>query len=173
MPFTPFHWGLTLLIPEIPSSMDRLRRRILQAWGLILVTIPDIEGFAHVVLNLHNIEIHGPLHSFVSCILIGIVGSAIYYLLFQSLFLHSRKISTGVSTWDLAYLALIPLCLHLFLDLPMYKDIEPWWPFSSTKSQFYFESGFFYSYVVALVAWIGFLVLLAFRFFNNKFFKSL
>ena len=79
MPFTPYHWGLTLFLPELVCRDNAPRKWCLQATGIVLVTVPDIEGFANLVLGIGTIAIHGPLHSFFPCLVIGLFGSVLFY----------------------------------------------------------------------------------------------
>ncbi len=163
MPFTPYHWGLTLVLPELACRDNAPRKWSLQTMGVLLVTIPDIEGFANLVLGIETIAIHGPLHSFFSCLVIGLLGSMLFYLTTK---LPPIRASFGVfPKWGFLYLSLVPLVFHLFIDLPMYTDIEPWWPFSTTPTSFYHQSGSMISFFITLVAWIGYLSLLFVRLF--------
>ncbi|MFX0209260.1 MAG: hypothetical protein ACFFDT_24970, partial [Candidatus Hodarchaeota archaeon] len=93
MPFTPFHWGISLLIQSLLFFLDPMALFI----GSI---IPDIEGItAWFILPGRGLPLHGPLHSFTGATFLGLI--------------------TGISSW-LTLKYIFPfIAEQLHLDLPI------------------------------------------------------
>ena len=147
MPFTVFHWGYAYLAGELFLSGNRKKARV-QLIALLAATIPDFEGFLHV-LGFQKIPIHGPLHSIFSSIVIGLV------LLGFAFFIQKKFSDTPVTEdeyltrylkWEInlpekIYIILSPLIFHLALDVWMYQDLQLFWPFARITNQLESDAG--------------------------------
>lgn len=76
MPFTPFHFGIALFLFAIMPFLDPFALFI----GSV---IPDIEGItALFIFPYSGLSLHGPLHSFLGALVLGILtGGASYFVL--------------------------------------------------------------------------------------------
>lgn len=116
MPFTPYHWGFALLFSRRFEPKDRLRVTV---FSLIAVSIPDLEGFANVFLGMETVRIHGPLHSITGALGIGMATA-----------LLARIVCKEKVKEELFLYLFIPLFGHVLVDMLIYRDIQPFWPFS-------------------------------------------
>ncbi len=143
MPFTPFHWGLPLLVADL--GWRRERTRTVQILSVTLVTIPDIEGFSALILGISWVPVHGPLHSLVGALLLGGVFSVTAKVILNRYEIHlGRK--------DLTFLTITPLVFHLGLDIMMHRDIRPFWPFNSETNKLAFSSGGYLATLIGIIA---------------------
>lgn len=139
MPFTIFHWGLPLVLLEF-LPVERVKKYRMQLCMLILVTIPDIEGFLALVLKIREIPVHGILHSVLGTIGIGILFNLIV-LQIRSLDITMPDIlrfngSDFSFRVELIVYLLTPLIFHLGLDVFMHHDIILWYPLADGQNQF-------------------------------------
>ncbi|MFX1251564.1 MAG: DUF4184 family protein [Promethearchaeota archaeon] len=130
MPFTPFHWGITLLIYALLFFLDPIT--------LFLGSIaPDFEGFLARYLKLGTPN-HGILHT-----LVGGLGEAA--LIFVISFLFWREIDKRLDPRLLKFLnrfhfppnpsiialsALIGVFSNILVDAILYPDLYLFWPIS-------------------------------------------
>ncbi len=138
MPFTPYHWGIALLVGRRFDSGDRFRVTII---SLIMITIPDIEGFANVIMGI-PVEIHGPLHSLP-------VSIAISLLVALGLKIFFKKVGT---IEFFVYVLIMPIG-HILIDLLIYSDMKPLWPFTDLQNPMALPFGNALAILICLVAY--------------------
>ena len=123
MPFSPFHFGVALLIQAIFIFLDPIG---LFAGSVIL----DIEGVFALLFPESGLTLHGILHSFTGALVVGVLVG------FSSFIFHKliRKVDfkfENPTPFDLPKYSL-PICLisaligtysHLFLDAFLYDDL--------------------------------------------------
>ncbi len=158
MPFTPFHWGLPLLIADL--GWKRERTYIVQILSVILVTIPDIEGFSALTLGISWIPVHGPLHSILGALSLGVVFS-----ITAKVILDRYRIQ--LDRKDLAFLLITPLIFHLGLDIMMHRDICPFWPFSSEPNELTIPRGGYLSTLTGIIAFEFYVIIQMARYMNR------
>ncbi|MFX0064006.1 MAG: DUF4184 family protein [Candidatus Hermodarchaeota archaeon] len=131
MPFTPFHWGITLLLYALLFFLDPV--------SLFLgSTVPDFEGFLVRYLKFGTSN-HGILHT-----LIGGLGESV--LVFFISFLFWREIDKRLDPQLLKFLnrfhfppnpsiialsALIGVFSNVLIDAIIYPDLYLFWPIST------------------------------------------
>ena len=76
MPLTPTHWFFPILLCELLFKSKNIRIRA-QIFTVLLVSLPDIEGFGYFFLKL-PIRLHGPLHLVIGTLLLGIIGTLVF-----------------------------------------------------------------------------------------------
>ena len=133
MPFTPFHWGLSLLIQACFMFLD--------PFALFLGSVvPDIEGITAVFIFPElNLPLHGAFHSFLGAFLLGIpvgVGSWVCFTYLIPIIVESFhiKLSFSLPTFSLRFSlisSLIGTFSHIILDAFLYEDMNPWYPLTS------------------------------------------
>ena len=128
MPFTPFHFG-----PALGFGLP-LRKYIHLPTFIVANVIIDLEPFLVLVLGL-NYPLHGYLHTYISAILLGIVGGYIMFLLerfFQPLYKSLLLESDRNQKWISFIIAGVSgIILHVTLDAPLYSDIRPFYPLTT------------------------------------------
>jgi membrane-bound metal-dependent hydrolase YbcI (DUF457 family) len=122
MPFTPFHWGLALLIQALLLFLDPIAL-------FIGVVIPDIEGICYLLFPNLGCVTHGVLHSFFGATFLGIIVGFGSYIIHKII----RKIDFKIDNptpFALPKYSL-PICLlsafigtfcHVILDAFLYED---------------------------------------------------
>ena len=124
IPFTPFHWGLALLIQAIAITLDPL--------GLFVGSvINDLEGIYSLLLPNSGVPLHGFMHSLAGAFFLGIlvgIGSFLTHKLIHridfkidnptpfTLPRYSLKMSL-LSAWIGTY-------SHVLLDAFLYEDLQ-------------------------------------------------
>ncbi|MFX0064245.1 MAG: hypothetical protein ACFFC7_18895 [Candidatus Hermodarchaeota archaeon] len=124
MPFTPFHFGIAILLFGIMPFLDPLAL-------FVSVIIPDIEGItALFILPYSGLPLHGPLHSFLGAIALGIVTGGVSYLvlkIFQKYGIIPSQIHVTLS--KSMFSAFLGTISHILLDAPLYSEMNPFLPF--------------------------------------------
>ncbi len=138
MPFTPFHWGLSLLLQACFMFLDPLALFI----GSVII---DIEGIASIFLFRElNLPLHGPFHSFLGATVLGFFVGLCSWLFFRSILpfiieISHIELSFSLPTFSLK-LSLISSYIgtfsHILLDAPLYNDMNPWYPITSIENSF-------------------------------------
>jgi membrane-bound metal-dependent hydrolase YbcI (DUF457 family) len=124
MPFTPFHWGLSLLIQAIAIFLDPL--------GLFVGSvINDIEGVYSLLLPNSGVPLHGFFHSFVGALFLGIIVGISSFLIHKIIRQIDFKIDNPTpfilprySLKICVLSALIGTFSHVLLDAFLYEDLQ-------------------------------------------------
>ena len=124
IPFTPFHWGLTLLIQAIAIFLDPI--------GLFVGSvILDLEGIYSLLFPYSGVPLHGVMHSLIGTLILGIIVGI-------SSFLTHKLIHRIDFKFDNPTLLTLPpyslkICLlsafigtfsHVLLDAFLYEDLQ-------------------------------------------------
>lgn len=140
MPFTPYHWGFALLFARRFEPEDRLRVTV---FSIIAVSLPDLEGAANVILGMEQVPLHGPLHSLVGALLLGMVTAV-----------SVRLIWRDTSREELLLYLFLPFFGHVLVDLLVYSDMRPFWPFSTALNPLILPFGLGLAVSICLVAYL-------------------
>ncbi len=163
MPFTPFHWGFSLLVQASFLFLDPLALFI----GSI---IPDIEGITSLFLFPDlGLPLHGPFHSLAGAFILGsLVGfcSWIWYIHFLPRMFKILGIKTSfplpVYSLKISLLSsFIGTFSHVLLDAPLYSDMNLWYPVTTLENPLLYtiESGVIYLFCsICLI--VGFVILI-------------
>lgn len=172
MPFTPFHWGISVLIQSLLLFLDPL--------ALFIGSIaPDIEGILSVFL-FPELPLHGPLHSFPGAILLGIITGIASWLCFKYIF----PLLIDQFQLDLPFVipkysfrcslssALIGTLSHIILDAPLYHEMDLLYPLGIGNPWYDIVPRSIPYLVCVLGFFLGlgifFLRLMSMNFFSNK-----
>ena len=151
MPFTPFHLG--------PSSwIGLIFFKFLDFPAFLLDSvIVDIEPFAVMFLGLRY-PLHGFFHSFVGGSIIAMLTALALYSLrnvvrkLTAIFRLEQNSAFKKILWA----SFLGVYFHIFLDAPLYTDIQPFYPIANnpllglfSSSQIYFFCSI--SFLVAIV----------------------
>ncbi len=130
LPFTPFHWGISILIQSLLIFLDPL--------ALFIGSIaPDIEGItALFILPGMELPLHGPLHSFTGAIFLGIITGIFSWLCFKYVFpllvdQFHLDLPFTIPTYSFRCSlssALIGTLSHIILDAPLYNEMDLLYP---------------------------------------------
>lgn len=151
MPFTIFHWGLSLLLQACFMFLDPLALFI----GSVII---DIEGIASIFLPELNLPLHGSFHSFLGATVLGFFVGLCSWLFFRSILpfiieISHIELSFSLPTFSLK-LSLISSYIgtfsHILLDVPLYNDMNPWYPITSIENSFFniVDGSFIYFFCV-------------------------
>lgn len=127
MPFTPFHWGFSLIIQAVFLFLDPIALFI----GSVII---DIEGVTALFI-FPGLPLHGPLHSFTGAILLGFITGLCSrgfnnYISSKLLdFFEMKSFKFRYKMRVSLFSALIGTFSHIFLDAPLYYEMEPFYPF--------------------------------------------
>jgi hypothetical protein len=130
LPFTPFHWGISILFQALLIFLDPIALFI----GSI---IPDIEGItAWFILPGRGLPLHGPLHSFTGAFFLALLTGICSWFCFKYMFpylaekfqlnlpfslpnysLKCSILSAGLGTFS-----------HIILDAPLYSEMDLLYP---------------------------------------------
>lgn len=130
MPFTPFHWGISIFIQAILVFLDPIALFV----GSI---IPDIEGItAWYILPGMGLPLHGPLHSFTGAFLLGLITGIGSWFCFRYLFpklIERFQLNLPFSLPEYSLRcsllsAFIGTFSHITLDAPLYSEIDLIYP---------------------------------------------
>lgn len=128
MPFTPFHWGVSILIQSILMFLDPI--------ALFLGSvIPDIEGItALFILPNQNLPLHGPLHSITGAILLGSLLSLFSWIMYSKInisFYLSKIIAREFPPYSFRVSLLsswFGTLSHIILDSILYPEMDLLYP---------------------------------------------
>lgn len=125
MPFTPFHFGISILVYALLPILDPLAL-------LVGSVIPDVEGItAWFILPGLGLPLHGPLHSFTGAVVLGIMTALISFLLLKTgVKLFENEIDYSPSLKISLVSALIGTFSHVILDAPLYSEMDLLYPIS-------------------------------------------
>jgi hypothetical protein len=150
MPFTPFHLGPALGL-GIP-----LRKYIHLPTFIVANVAVDIEPLLVLLLRL-NYPLHGYLHTFLFAFFFGIaIGFAMFYL---EKFLHplyKTLLLTPNGTLKLKSFLVagaFGAMLHVLFDLPLYPEMQPFFPITANPLLNSVSSSTIYNICV----WLGIL----------------
>ncbi len=123
MPFTPFHLGPALLLGLL------FFRRLHFPTFIVANVIIDIEPFLVIVLGL-NQPLHGFFHSIVGGSLAAVVLSLAMKKLDKNIqpIMASFKLEQAFKERSVWLACFVGIYLHIFLDSPLYSDINPFYP---------------------------------------------
>ncbi len=130
LPFTPFHWGISILIQALLIFLDPIALFV----GSV---IPDIEGItAWFILPGMGLPLHGPLHSFTGALFLGLLTGISSWFCFKYLFpqlieqfqlnlpFSLPEYSLGCSLLS----AFLGTFSHIILDAPLYSEMDLLYP---------------------------------------------
>ncbi|MHA1450242.1 MAG: metal-dependent hydrolase [Candidatus Hodarchaeales archaeon] len=125
MPFTPFHFGISICIYALLPLFDPLAL-------LIGSVIPDIEGItAMFILPDLGLPLHGPLHSFTGAIILGVITGLLSFLLLNTgVNLFKDRIEYTPRLKISLVSALVGTISHILLDAPLYPEMDLLYPVS-------------------------------------------
>jgi membrane-bound metal-dependent hydrolase YbcI (DUF457 family) len=124
IPFTPFHWGLALLIQAIVITLDPL--------GLFVGSVvTDLEGIYSLIFPDSGVPLHGFMHSLAGAFLLGIlvgIGSFFTHKLIQRIdFKFDNPTPFTLPRYSLKMCLLssfIGTFSHVLLDAFLYEDLQ-------------------------------------------------
>ncbi|MHA2295737.1 MAG: hypothetical protein ACXAEU_11775 [Candidatus Hodarchaeales archaeon] len=154
MPFTPFHFGIGLFLFAIFPFLDPLAL-------LVGVIIPDIEGIASLfIFRGLGLPLHGPLHSFLAAIPLGLVVGCISYFFINNIMIvtfPNFKISLKASLMS----GLLGTLSHIILDAPLYSEMNPLLPL--TGNVFYRIFPTTIPYLICIIGFLAGILILMIR----------
>ena len=169
MPFTPFHWGISILIQSLLLFLDPL--------ALFIGSIgPDIEGItAFFILPGMGLPLHGPLHSFTGAVLLGLITGISSWLSFKYIFpliidQLQLNLPFSVPKYSLRcslLSAFIGTFSHIILDAPLYDEMDLLYPLGIGNPWY----GIISSIMVYLICVLSFFLgisILTFRFYRRS-----
>ena len=153
MPFTPFHLGPAL-------SLGLPLRKYIHAPTFIVANVAvDIEPLLVLLLRL-NYPLHGYLHTFLLAFFFGLaIGFTMFHLekflhpLYKTLLLVPNGTS-GRKSFMVA--GAFGAMLHVLFDLPLYAEMQPFFPITTNPLYGSVSSADVYSVCV----WLGILGLI-------------
>ena len=156
MPFSPFHFGIALLIQSILLFLDPFSLFI----GSVIL---DIEGItAWFILPNSFVQLHGPLHSFTLAIIVGSISGLLINLIYtllidyykiENLPKFTKRVSIGSS--------LFGTISHVILDAFLYEEMDLFYPIEGNMLFGMFSSS--EVYLFCILAGIFGLLVLCFR----------
>ena len=170
MPFTPFHWGLPLLIGEQIQKGNKqksISTRI-RLFTLLASSFPDVEGLIYIIslyyplFSFHQVKIHGPLHSFAGSIILGVLTIILAYF-YTKLFN-----APGIKPSEALFYFFTPLVFHIIPDLLMYSDMPLFWPFNEEPNPYVVSGSSFYLYIFGGLTLILYGIYLTFNISRKK-----
>jgi len=153
MPFTPFHLGPAFFFGLLFLDYFHFLTFV------IANVIVDIEPLIVIMFGL-NYPLHGVLHSFISCFLLGVVLSVFMFLLYSyfPMFRRFPIFEYGCSSFSgFVFAGVFGTFLHVLLDAPLYIDIRPFLPLE--VNPLYNPSITFSVYLLCVVMFVLSLVL--------------
>lgn len=130
LPFTPFHWGISILIQALLIFLDPVALFV----GSV---IPDIEGItAWYILPGMGLPLHGPLHSFTGAFFLGLLTGIFSWFCFKYVFPqlieHSQlDLPFSLPEYSLKcslLSAFLGTFSHIILDAPLYGEMDLIYP---------------------------------------------
>lgn len=127
-PYTPFHWGFTILIYALFFFLDPI--------GLFLGNaFPDIEGFLARYLKMGN-PVHGVMHTLIGgvieVLIVSILSSLLWYLVREKLdprwitFLNRFNLPPNPSVTVIS--TTIGVFSHFLIDMFVHPELYLLWP---------------------------------------------
>ncbi len=134
----------------------------MQLVSIVLVSIPDIEGFLSLVLKIEQVPTHGFLHSVFGSLFIG------FLFLAGILVGNTKGLEMGIGRLEALFYAIVPLFFHLGLDVFMHPDIRLWYPFNPEPNRFASFEGASRTYEIGFISLFTFLLLKMLKTFRNE-----
>ncbi len=161
MPFTPFHWGPTLLIGILLFGIFDLPSLLISS---VLV---DIEPFLVLFLNL-DYPLHGPLHSFTGGSIIAILTSLIVYTSKNNInkIMQFPGLDQNTSFKKILWTSFFGAYTHILLDSILYKDIKPFYPLDGNP--FYGSLSSQQIYQFCILTFMIAIIVYSYRLFSGK-----
>jgi len=163
VPFTPFHFGITLLLFAVLPFLDPLSL-------FVGAVIPDIEGITIVfIFPYSGLPLHGPFHSFLGAIVLGVITGGTSYLFLKHSGLRNildETLSMSFTLKKSIASALLGTFSHIILDAPLYRDMSPFWPL--TGNLFLNVVSPFTPYLICVISFITGLAILLIRFRHSE-----
>ncbi len=165
MPFTPFHFGVSL--PFI--FWDWKKKRVDAISALIGTVIVDIRA-TYLFLFTNNYDYHGILHSFFSAIILGILVGIFVHLTRKqwNWLLKWGKWEQDTSLLSKILVACIFATSHILLDAALYggmnMPMDPLWPFAAGNFLYqWLPSSTVHNiciigYVIGIMFYVGYLI---------------
>ncbi|MFX1286520.1 MAG: hypothetical protein ACFFB5_22985 [Promethearchaeota archaeon] len=169
MPFTPFHWGISLLIQSLLLFLDPLALFI----GSV---IPDIEGItAWFILPGRGLPLHGPLHSFTGAIFLGLIVGTCSWMVFTHIipFIVERlhlELPIAIPQYSLRcslLSAFIGTFSHIILDTPLYPEMDLVYPFGIGNPWYGVVPGILI-YSICTLSFFAGIIILSIRFSKKR-----
>jgi len=162
LPFTPFHIGPMFLLYELLPFFDPI--------GLIMGSvIPDIEAAVYFFFRIGN-RLHGPHHSLlggaISAFETFLISRLIWRIYVRSELQLPFKLRVPSRSATLLA-SLIGGYSHIFLDAPLYWDMNLFWPLSYSNPLLGQVSSFFVYTFCVLCFIIGLLLVLVKKYRNS------
>ena len=129
MPFTPFHMGPGIAIKAILQGSFSL---MVFGWSQIVMDIQPL-----IVLLTGEGHLHGFSHTYLGATLLAIFSALSGKYLSQiGLFILGLNRQWQINiTWYVAFVsAFVGTYSHVLLDSVMHRDIEPFFPFTSSNT---------------------------------------
>ncbi|MHA2246737.1 MAG: hypothetical protein ACXADY_17470 [Candidatus Hodarchaeales archaeon] len=169
MPFTPFHWGISILIQSLLLFLDPVALFI----GSI---IPDIEGItAWFILPGMGLPLHGPLHSFTGTVFLGLITGISSLLCFKYLFpliIEQLQLNLLFSVPEYSlrcslFSAFIGNFSHIILDAALYNEMDLLYPLGIGNPWYgILSSSMIYS--ICVISFFLGISILTFRFYRKS-----
>ncbi|MFX0208719.1 MAG: hypothetical protein ACFFDT_22245, partial [Candidatus Hodarchaeota archaeon] len=125
MPFTPFHFGIALLLFSVMPFLDPLALFV----GSV---VPDIEGITAIfIFPDSGLPLHGPLHSFFGAVVLGILTGVVSYFVLTKIGISetlNNILSINITLKKSILSAFLGTFSHTILDAPLYNDMDPFLP---------------------------------------------
>ncbi|MFX0124378.1 MAG: hypothetical protein ACFFAE_12120 [Candidatus Hodarchaeota archaeon] len=130
MPFTPFHWGISIFIQGLLIFLDPVALFV----GSI---IPDIEGItAWFILPGMGLPLHGPLHSFTGALFLGLLTGITSWASFRYVLPYlveqfQLNLPFSLPEYSLRcslLSAFLGTFSHILLDAPLYSEMDLIYP---------------------------------------------
>jgi len=125
VPFTPFHFG-----PAVAVGIP-LRKHLHVPTFILANVVVDVEPFLVLFLGLRY-PLHGYLHTFILAFFAGLILGYAMFLLerilypLYAMFLLEKDQALSLRSFMVA--GALGTVLHVLLDSPLYRDIQPFYP---------------------------------------------
>lgn len=160
MPFTPFHWGIAILLFALFPFLDIITL-------LIACVIQDIEGIVvlFILRDTESFSLHGPIHSLTLAIpigiLVGLITNKTMFYIQKSLNLEITK-KYNYSLKSSIISGVIGTTSHTILDSALYRELPLFWP--KTENNLL---NIFPSYQLCIIAFLLGILLLIVQYFRK------
>lgn len=143
MPFSPFHFGIAVLLQSIFLFLDPFSLFI----GSVIL---DIEGItAMFILPNSFVQLHGPLHSFTLAVIVGFISGLLINLIYNQAIEYYKienfpKFSKKISILS----SLFGTISHVILDAFLYEEMDIFWPIQGNTLFGIFSSSEIYLFCI-------------------------
>ncbi|MFX0186089.1 MAG: hypothetical protein ACFE95_23645 [Candidatus Hodarchaeota archaeon] len=169
MPFTPFHWGASVLFQALIIILDPV--------ALFVSSIaPDIEGItALFIFPRLGLPLHGILHSFFGATILGLITGISSWASFKHfipkiLEITSTNLNLPQYSLKISLLsAFIGTYSHIILDSPLYREMELFFPLKLGNPWYNIVPGNFVYFFCVFSFFLGISIfILRINFMNSK-----